>query len=223
MPRIEWDKIGERLYETGVDHVVLYPYEDGEYKQGVPWNGITNITENKSGAEPSPLYADNIKYLVLKSLEEYGLTVECYTYPDEFAKCNGIAELQKGVSVGQQPRKSFGLSFRTKIGNDTDGEDHGYKLHLVYGCDASPSEESNATINDSPEAKTMSFEITTTPVAVDGHNNTSTIVIDSTAFKEDNQKLLAFEKTLYGEGTEAELKGAYLPLPDDVAKAFQGE
>lgn len=221
MPKIEWDKIGERLYETGVDHVVLYPYEDGEYKHGVPWNGVTNITENKSGAEPSPLYADNIKYLILKSLEEYGLTVECYTYPKEFEECNGIATLEKGVSIGQQPRKSFGLSFRTKIGNDTDGEDHGYKLHLVYGCDASPSEESNATINDSPEAKTMSFEITTTPVAVDGHNNTSTIVIDSTEFKGDTSKLVEFEKILYGDSDEE--NGAVLPLPDVVKTKFQGE
>lgn len=218
MAKIEWDAIGERLYETGVDHVVLYQFEGGKYKKGVAWNGVTNITENKSGAEPSPLYADNIKYLILKSLEEYGLTIECYTYPKEFEACNGIATLEKGVSVGQQPRKTFGLSFRTKVGNDTDGEDHGYKLHLVYGCDASPSEESNATINDSPEAKTMSFEITTTPVAVEGHNNTSTIVIDSTDFEGDLSKLTAFEKKLYGDGEEAD--GAVLPLPDEVKQAF---
>ena len=216
MPRIEWDKIGERLYETGVDHVVLYEYTEGEYTNGVAWNGVTNITENKSGAEPSPLYADNIKYLVLKSLEEYGITIECYTYPEAFAKCNGMATLEKGVSIGQQPRSSFGLSFRTLIGNDTENESHGYKLHLVYGCDASPSEESNATINDSPEAKTMSFEVTTTPVAVTDHNSTSCIIIDSTQV--DKTKLQAFEKILYGD-TEA----AKLPLPDAVKEAFVGE
>ena len=219
MSKIEWDKIGERLYETGVDHVVLYGYTEGKYKNGVAWNGVTNITENKSGAEPSPLYADNIKYLVLKSLEEYGITIECYTYPKEFEKCNGMATLQKGVTIGQQPRSSFGLSFRTLVGNDTEGEAHGYKLHLVYGCDASPSEESNATINDSPEAKTMSFEVTTTPVAVTEHSNTSCIIIDSTQV--DKTKLESFEKKLYG--AEEGVDGAVLPLPDEVAKAFQGE
>ena len=218
MAKIEWDKIGQRLYETGVDHVVLYEYAEGQYKNGVAWNGVTNITENKSGAEPSPLYADNIKYLVLKSLEEYGVTIECYTYPEAFAKCNGMAQLQKGVMIGQQPRSSFGLSFRTLIGNDTDGEKHGYKLHLVYGCDASPSEEANATINDSPEAKTMSFEVTTTPVSVTDHSSTSCIIIDSTAV--NAEKLAAFEKTLYGDGDAA---SATLPLPDAVAKAFEGE
>ena len=216
MPKIEWDKIGERLYETGIDHVVLYEYVDGEYKNGVPWNGVTSLTENKSGAEPSPLYADNIKYLVLKSLEEYGLTIECYTYPKEFEKCNGIQELTPGVKIGQQVRSSFGLSFRTLIGNDVDHEGHGYKLHLVYGCDASPSEESNSTINDSPEAKTMSFEITTTPVAVDGKNSTSTVVIDST-----DEKAKAH---LYGEDpTDAETKGAYMPLPKDLLTLFSGD
>lgn len=216
MAKIEWDKIGERLYETGVDHVVLYEYAEGQYKNGVAWNGVTNITENKSGAEPSPLYADNIKYLVLKSLEEYGITIECYTYPDEFKKCNGMAELEKGVTIGQQPRSSFGLSFRTLVGNDVDGESYGYKLHLVYGCDASPSEESNATINDSPEAKTMSFEVTTTPVAVTDHNSTSCIIIDSTDPAIDKAKLAAFEKTLYGDQDG----NATLPLPDAVKEAF---
>lgn len=222
MAGITWDAIGKRLYETGIDHVVLYPYVDGQYKKGVAWNGITNITENKSGAEPSPLYADNIKYLILKSLEEYGLTVECYTYPKEFARCNGMADLASGVSIGQQPRTSFGLSFRTLVGNDTDGESHGYKLHLVYGCDASPSEESNATINDSPEAKTMSFEITTTPVAVTDHNNTSTIVIDSTELDHENgeQYLKKLEEKLYGTGLDAGEDGAVLPLPDAVKEIF---
>ena len=217
--KIEWDAIGERLYETGVDHVVLYEYVDGKYKNGVAWNGVTSITENKSGAEPSPLYADNIKYLILKSLEEYGLTVECYTYPQLFAKCNGMADLDVGVSIGQQPRKSFGMSFRTKVGNDTDGEDHGYKLHLVYGCDASPSEESNSTINDSPEAKTMSFEITTTPVAVTNHNNTSCVVIDTTAAEFKKDKLTELEKKLYGDGESED--GATLPFPDEIKGIFE--
>lgn len=214
MAKIEWDKIGERLYETGVDHVALYNYADGAYKNGVAWNGVTSITENKTGAEPTPLYADNIKYLVLKSVEEYGLTLECYTYPKEFEKCNGVAALAKGVSIGQQRRESFGLSFRTLIGNDTDGDTHGYKLHLVYGCDASPSEESNNTINDSPEAKTFSYEIETTPVAVEGYKNTSCITISS--IDADPTKLAELEKILIGDGEEE----PRLPLPDEVASIF---
>ena len=217
---LEWDKIGERLYETGVDHCVIYEYKDAStgYTNGEAWNGISNITENKSGAEPTPLYADNIKYLNLKSLEEYGVTIECYTYPKLFEKCNGMEELTPGAMLGQQTRGSFGLSFRTLIGNDLLHEDYGYKLHLVYGCDASPSEESNATINDSPEAKTMSFEVTTTPVAVDGHKPTSCITIDSTAFKEPEKKKLldALEKLLYGsDGTPAKL-----PLPAEVLETL---
>lgn len=214
--KIEWDKLGERLYETGVDHVVLYQLVNNRYTNGVAWNGVTGVTENKSGAEPSPLYADNIKYLILKSLEEYGITVECYTYPKEFEQNNGMEELAAGVTIGQQTRATFGVSFRTLVGNDTEHENYGYRLHLVYGCDASPSEESNATINDSPEAKTMSFEVTTTPVAVTDHNNTSCIIIDSTQV--DKTKLAAFEKILYGD-TEA----AKLPLPDAVKEAFVGE
>lgn len=213
MAKIEWDKIGERLYETGVDHVVLYEYTESAYKNGVAWNGVTNITENKSGAEPSPLYADNIKYLVLKSLEEFGLTVECYTVPKEFEKCNGMATLAKGATIGQQTRSSFGLSYRTLVGSYELGDAKGYKIHLVYGCDASPSEEGNATVNDSPEAKTMSFEITTTPVAVEGHKNTSCVVIDST--EADATKLEALEKILYGDETS---DGPRLPLPDEVAQ-----
>lgn len=217
---VEWDKIGERLYETGVDHVVLYQYEGGEYTNGVAWNGVTNITENKSGAEANPLYADNLKYLVLKSLEEYGLTIECYTYPEEFEKCNGMELLDdavSGVTIGQQVRSSFGLSFRTMVGNDLLHEDYGYKLHLVYGCDAAPSEESDATINDSPEAKTLSYEVSTTAVNVTGKTRgTSCLVIDSTKVT-DKEKLQAFEKILYGdEGTPAKM-----PLPDEVIKTFQ--
>ena len=214
MPKIEWDKIGERLYETGLDHVVLYDLVDGAYTNGVAWNGVTSMNENKSGAEPSPLYADNIKYLVLKSIEEYGLTLECYTYPQEFEKCNGVTQLAKGVTIGQQVRNSFGLSFRTLIGNDIVGENFGYKLHLVYGCDASPSEESNSTINDSPEAKTLSYEITTTPVAVKNAKNTSCVTINSTEC--DSEKLAALEKILYGDEENA----PRLPLPDEIATLF---
>lgn len=208
--KIEWDKIGERLYETGVDHVVLYQYTGGKYTNGVAWNGVTGITENKSGAEPSPLYADNIKYLVLKSLEEYGLTIECYSYPDEFEACNGMATLVQGATIGQQPRASFGLSFRTLVGNDTEGDAHGYKITLVYGCDASPSQVNHATVNESPEAATFSYEVTTVPVAVTDHKNTSCVTITSTAA--DKEKLKALEEKLYGkEGTPAEL-----PMPDEL-------
>lgn len=216
--KVEWDKLGERLYETGVDHVVLYQFKDNEYTNGVAWNGVTSITENKSGAEPSPLYADNIKYLVLHSLEEYGITIECYTYPDEFNQNNGMAELATGVMIGQQARATFGISFRTLIGNDTDNERHGYKLHLVYNCTASPSEESNATISDSPEAKTMSYEITSTPITMESGVSTCCITIDST--KANKEKLTAFEKILYGEGTETPAK---LPLPDEVKTALTPE
>lgn len=227
---IKWDVVGERLYETGVDHAVIYSQaEDGTYKgtgaSAEAWNGITNITENKSGAEPSPLYADNIKYLVLKSLEEYGITVECYTYPKLFEKCNGMDELVPGAMVGQQTRRSFGMSFRTLVGNDIEHEDYGYKLHLVYGCDASPSEESNATINDSPEAKTMSFEITTTPVAINSGNfrPVSCITINSRDFKDgEKAKLLKkLEDALYGTGETED--GPYLPLPDDVKTLLTSE
>lgn len=210
MSKIVWDAIGERLYETGVDHGVLYPYKDGKYEGGVAWNGITSITENKSGAETTALYADNVKYLSLKSLEEYGVTIECYTYPKEFEACNGMATLAKGATIGQQARSSFGLSFRTLIGNDTEGDAFGYKLHLVYGCDATPSEESNSTINDSPEAKTMSYEVSTTPVSVDGFRNTSCVTVDST--QASKEALAALEKILYGdEETEARL-----PFPDEL-------
>ena len=206
--QIVWDKIGEHLYETGVDHVCLYELVSGEYTNGVAWNGVSGITENKSGAEQTPLYADNIKYLNLVSLEEYGLTVECYTYPEAFEKYNGMSSPTPGVVVGQQSRGTFGMSFRTLIGNDEKGDSYGYKLHLVYGCQASPSEEGNATINDSPEAKSMSFEISTTPVPVTDLRNTSCITIDST--KVDKSKLQALETMLYGsQETEAKM-----PLPD---------
>lgn len=217
---ISWDKIGERLYETGVDHVVIYSQdENGNYTNGEAWNGVTNITENKSGAEPSPLYADNIKYLVLKSLEEYGITVECYTYPKLFEKCNGMAELTPGAMIGQQTRSSFGMSFRTLVGNDLKHEDYGYKLHLVYGCDASPSEESNATINDSPEAKTMSFEITTTAVDIDDGTGTfrptSCVTINSVDFEGRTDALKKLEDVLYGRAGST-YDYPYLPLPAEL-------
>ena len=211
MPAIVWDKTGERLYETGVDHGVLYPQEAGAYPKGVAWNGLTAVTESPSGAEATPLYADNIKYLELMSAEEFGATIEAYTYPDEFKVCNGEAELAVGVSIGQQARKTFGMCYRTTIGNDVDGNDHGYKLHLIYGALAAPSEKAYATINDSPEAITFSWEVTTTPVNVAGFKPTSYVVIDST--KVDAEKLAALETKLYGSESEE----ATLPLPDEIA------
>lgn len=217
MAKITWDQTGERIYETGVDHGVLYPYGSSEapYGTGVAWNGLTNVTESPSGAEPSPIYADNIKYVNLMSTEEYGATIEAYTYPDEFAECDGSKELAPGVYAGQQARKTFGMSYRTKIGNDVDGEDHGYKLHLIYGALAAPSERSYATVNDSPEATTFSWEITTTPVEVTGGKPTACITIDST--KVDKTKLDALEKILYGDGAT----GPKLPLPDEVAEMLK--
>lgn len=221
MAKLVWDAIGEKFYETGVDHGVLYPQAEGAYPKGVAWNGLISVTESPSGAEDSPLYADNIKYLNLKSAEEFGATVECYTYPDEWAACNGEADIAKGVTLGQQSRNTFGLCYRTQIGNDTDGQEHGYKLHLIYGCSASPSEKGYSTINDSPEAITFSFEIATTPVNVSGTDlkgralkPVASITIDST--KSDPEKLAALEKILYGdEETEARL-----PLPDELRTIF---
>lgn len=212
MPKLTWDNIGERLFETGVKQGVLYPIQsDGKYTKGVAWNGLTAVTESPSGAEATPLYADDIKYLNLLSNEEFGATIEAYTYPDEFAECDGSAELATGVMIGQQKRKVFGLCYRTTIGNDVDGNDHGYKLHLIYGCLAAPSEKAYSTINDSPEAITFSWEVTTTPVNVEGFKPTSQITIDST--KADPAKLAALEAVLYG----AEAAEAKLPLPDEVA------
>ena len=212
MPRLTWDNTGERIFETGVKQGVLYPIQiDGKYTKGVAWNGLTAVTESPSGAEATALYADDIKYLNLLSNEEFGATIEAYTYPDEFAECDGSAELATGVMIGQQKRKVFGLCYKTTIGNDVDGNDHGYKLHLVYGCLAAPSEKAYSTINDSPEAITFSWEVTTTPVNVEGFKPTSQITIDST--KADPTKLAALEVVLYGgEATEAKL-----PLPDEVA------
>lgn len=209
--KLVWDQSGEKIYETGVDRGVVYPQVDGAYPAGAAWNGLTNVTLSPSGAEPSPLYANNRKYVNLMSLEELGGTIEAYMYPDEFAECNGLKELAPGVRLGQQKRKPFGFAFRTLIGNDEDGTAYGYKIHLVYGCLAKPSESSNATVNDSPEAKTMSFEFSTTPVEVDGYEPTASIEIDSTAVSESG--LAALENVLYGSAETA----ARLPLPSEVA------
>ena len=208
--KLSWDNSGERFYETGVKNGVLYVQNAGKYPKGVAWNGLTAVTESPSGAEATPLYADDIKYLELTSEEEFGGTIEAYTYPDEFAECDGSAELAKGVKISQQKRKSFGLAYRTTLGNDEDGNDHGYKLHLVYGCKAAPSEKAYATINDSPEAITFSWEFTTTPVAVTGHKPTAHIEIDST--KADPTCLAALEAKLFGSQSE----DPQLPLPDEV-------
>lgn len=212
MAKLTWDNTGERIFETGVKQGVLYPIQsDGKYTKGVAWNGLTAVTESPSGAEATALYADDIKYLNLLSNEEFGATIEAYTYPDEFAECDGSAELATGVMIGQQKRKTFGLCYRTTIGNDVEGNDYGYKLHLVYGCLAAPSEKGYSTINDNPDAITFSWEVSTTPVNVEGFKPTSQITIDST--KADPAKLAALEAVLYG-GAETEAK---LPLPDEVA------
>lgn len=218
MAKLVWDQTGERLYETGVKQGVLYPQASGgTYPKGVAWNGLTNITESPSGAEATALYADDIKYLNLISTEELGGTIEAFTYPDEFAECDGSASIATGVYIGQQNRKSFGLCYRTTLGNDVDSNAYGYKLHLVYGALASPSEKAYATINDSPEAITFSWEFKTTPVNVSGFKPTANIIIDST--KVDAEKLAALEKILYGD---AEVE-ARLPLPDEVAQVMAGE
>ena len=211
MAKLVWDETGKRLYETGVKQGVLYLLnQEGTYDKGVAWNGLTAVTESPSGAEATALYADDVKYLNLVSAEELGGTIEAYTYPDEFAQCDGSAELVTGVMIGQQARSTFGLCYRTALGNDIKNNDYGYKLHLVYGCLASPSEKAYATINDSPEAITFSWEISTTPVEVTGHKPTATVVIDST--KVDAGKLAALEAVLYGSESEA----ARLPLPDEI-------
>lgn len=215
MAKLVWDKTGEHLYETGVDHGVLYfPDQTGAYENGVAWNGLISVSESPSGAEPTGQYADNIKYLNLISAEEFGATIEAYTYPEEFEACNGNKELvdASGVYIGQQARSVFGFCYRTMIGNDTDGQDHGYKLHLVYGCQVSPSEKAYQTINDSPEALTFSWELSTTPVNVTGKKPTALLVIDST--KVDSTKLAEIEAKLYGDESST---GAVLPTPDEIA------
>ena len=212
--KLEWDKSGEHLFETGVDRGVLYPQAaDGTYPKGVAWNGLTSVSENPSGADANALWADNIKYLNLYSAEEFGATIEAYTYPDEFAELDGSAEVAPGAMIGQQNRKAFGLCYRTVLGNDIQGNDYGYKIHIIYGAQASPSEKSYETINDSPDAITFSWELNTTPVPVAGHKPTASIVIDST--KCDPDKLATLEEILYGtagqSGTDARL-----PLPAEV-------
>lgn len=218
MPKLEWDKTGERLYETGVKMGVLYPMDEkGEYPKGVAWNGLTGVTESPSGAEPTPLYADDIKYLNLLSAEDYGATIEAYMYPDEFKECNGEAELVTGVSLGQQKRKQFGFSYRTIIGNDVDNNNYGYKLHLIYGAMAAPSEKGYTSVSDNPDAITLSWELTTTPVNVTGHEPTAHVEIDST--KIDGNKLKKLEDVLYG----SDQKEARLPLPDEIKTILDGE
>lgn len=222
MSRLVWDKVGERIYETGVDHMVLYRYdtETQTFKNPVAWNGITAFNESPSGAEPSPLWADNIKYLNLMSAEEYGATLEAYTYPDEFEECDGSKEIAPGVMIGQQSRKLFALCYRTLIGNDTEGTDLGYKLHIVYNCLASPSERGHATVNDSPEAANPSWEISTTPVDVAGSKPTATVVIDST--KVDADDLTSFLDILYGTDGTGGATGTEgrLPFPAEIATHF---
>lgn len=211
MAKLVWDQTGERTYETGVSHGVLYVQgPTGTYEKGVAWNGLIGVTESPSGAEATPLYADNIKYLELRSTEEFGATIEAYTYPDEFEKCDGSATLGTGVTIGQQTRHPFGLSYRTILGNDIENNDHGYKIHLIYGATASPSEKAYQTVNDSPEAITFSWEISTTPIEVPGFKPTSCITIDST--KIEAAKLTKIEELIYGN-TSTEAK---LPTPEEI-------
>ena len=220
MSKLVWDKTGERYYETGVSNGVIYPVgSSGEYGVGVAWNGLTAVTESPSGAEATPLHADNIKYLNLMSAEDFGGTIEAYTYPDEFAQCDGSVALAKGVKIGQQKRTPFGFCYKTLLGNDVDGNDLGYKLHLVYGAIAAPSEKAYATVNDSPEAITFSWEFSTTPVSVKGFKPTAHLEIDSR--DADPTKLSALEEILYGKDPTSEGVSdgvePRLPLPDEIA------
>lgn len=210
MPKLVWDDTGKHLFETGVQKGVLYPQVKGAYPKGVVWNGLSSVTESPSGAESNPVYADDIKYLNLVSAEEFGATVEAYTYPDEFANCDGSAEISPGILIGQQERQKFGLCYRTVLGNDTEGNAYGYKLHIIYNATASPSEKQYQTINDSPEAITFSWELSTTPTNVDGHKPTASLVIDST--KVDETKLKKLEDKLYGTESEE----ASLPTPNEI-------
>lgn len=224
MFNLAWDQTGQKLYETGVDRAVLYPQVNGTYPKGVAWNGVSNITESPSGAEPTAVWADNQKYLNMISAEEYGASIEAYTYPDEFEECDGSVEVAPGVYAGQQDRKTFGLSYRSLIGNDTEGTSHGYKLHLIYGALAAPSEKAHNTVNDSAEAGTMSWELSTTPVSIATQINgktlkpTATLTVDST--KTDATKLAELESILYGKAATSvdanDAVEARLPLPDEV-------
>ena len=218
MAKLVWDESGKRVYETGVRNGVLYVQgESGSYEKGVAWNGLTAVTESPSGAEPTALYADDIKYLELFSAEEFGATIEAYTYPEEFEACDGSASLGTGVTIGQQDRKAFGICYRTVVGNDVKGNEHGYKLHLVYGAKAKPSEKAYATVNDSPEAVTFSWEVTTTPVNVAGFKPTASVTIDST--KIEAGKLKAIEDKLYGTQDQEPT----LLLPDEIAQIVKGQ
>lgn len=215
--RLTWDDVGKRLYETGVKQGVFYPQDDnGTYPKGIAWNGLTAVTESPEGAEPTPLHADDIKYLNLLSTEEFKATVEAYTYPDEFAECDGSGSLVEGVTIGQQDRKPFGLSYRTSLGNDVKGNEYGYKLHIVYGCLAAPSEKAYATVNDSPEAITFSWEVSTTPVNVTGFKPTASLTLNSV--KLGATKMKAIEDVLYGSSTAE----ARLPLPDEIKSIIEG-
>lgn len=228
MAKLKWDQVGEKKFKTGVDHGVLYPQKNGTYPKGVAWNGLISVTKTPSGAEDNKLYADNMQYLNLKSAETVGLTIECYMYPDEWGECNGESELAEGVFLEQQRRNTFGFCYRTKLGNDTEGEDYGFELVLVYGCSASPSEQVSQTINDSPEAATFSYEVSTTPVSVSGvgpdgkpYKPAASIRLDST--KVAKEKLAELEKILYGEDAAGEgVTGAdaRLPLPDEIRELF---
>lgn len=220
MAALIWDAVGERLYETGTDHGVLYPWDKtansgaGGYGAGVAWNGLTGVSEAPSGAETTSLWADNIKYLNLLSTEEFSGTITAYMYPDEFAECDGSAFVQTGVAIGQQSRKTFGLAYRTILGNDSETNDYSEKIHLVYGCTASPSSKDYKTVNDSPEAIEFSWEFKTTPVPVTGYKPTATIVIDKS--KVDGTKYDSFKEIIYGNATD----NARLPMPDEVASHF---
>lgn len=216
MAKLVFDEVGSRFFETGVKNGVLFVQgANGEYENGVVWNGLTAVTESPSGAEATPLYADDMKYVVLYSTEEFGATVEAYTYPEEFEQCDGSAALMDGITIGQQPRKSFGLVYKTVIGNDVQGQDLGYKIHIIYGAKAAPSEKAFATINDSPEAVTFSWELSTVPVPVAGHRPTATVVVDST--KVDADKLALLEGKLFGTESEE----STLPLPDEIAELLK--
>ena len=217
MAKLKWDQTGERFYETGVKNGVLYIQETGGvYPKGVAWNGLSAVNESPSGAEASAIYADDMKYLNLYSAEEFAATIEAYTYPDEFAECDGSAQLVEGVTVGQQARKTFGMCYKTTLGNDIEANKYGYKLHIIYGAKAAPSEKAYATINDSPEAITFSWEVSTTPVSVEGFEPTASLTIDST--KADPVKLKALEDILFGTDSESagENPGPRLPLPDEI-------
>lgn len=230
MAKLVWDQVGEKTYETGTKQGVLYPQaSNGTYPEGVAWNGLTSVSESPDGGDANDIYADDIKYLVLRGVENFGGTIEAYTYPDEFAECDGSAQLMAGVTIGQQPRKTFGFSYVTTIGNDTELDNHGYKIHLLYGCSASPSERTYETINDSPEPINFSWEFTTVPVPVTGHKATSCLIIDSTKFPptaggEKNANLQALEDVLYGTNGEGSSAGTTprMPLPAEVVTILSG-